>query len=123
MRTLMLVAALAALPAAAMAQGPTQSRDGLGNAGHLGQPTNSMPAGTENATTGPQAHPAYPSGSTTPNPGAAFVDTKPVPADGGVLRGSPGALSTTTFSHGTAVTRPGGSAAVDEPAAKPVPPR
>lgn len=123
MRRSMLVAALVATPMAAMAQGPTQSRDGLGNAGHLGQPTNSMPAGAENATTGPQARPAYPSGSTTPNPGAAFVDTRPVPADGEVLQHSPGALSTTTFSGGTAVTRPGGSPAVDEPAGKPVVPK
>lgn len=89
--------------------GPTQSRDGLGNGGHPLTPTNSLPAGSENATTGPQSRPAYPSGSSTPNPGAAFVGSQQKP-DTPPLANPPGNLSTTTVQGGQAVTRPGGPA-------------
>ncbi|MBC7800527.1 MAG: hypothetical protein H7Z10_07885 [Gemmatimonadaceae bacterium] len=103
-----LTLALLALPVAAHAQsGTTQSRDGLGIGGHPGAPTGGAPAGNQNATTGPQSQPAYPSGSTTANPGAAFVDTQPSPATGTLAR-PPGNLSTTTVQDGRFVTRPGG---------------
>ncbi len=102
-----------AVPAVAFAQaGPTQSRDGLGNGGHDKpgvSPPRSSPAGSENATTGPQSRPAYPSGSTTPNPGAAFVRNQPKPATGPTAN-PPGNLATSTVKGGQAVTRPGGPA-------------
>ncbi len=109
----LLAVSLLAVPAAAFAQaGVTQSRDGLGNGGH-GQPAQSAPrsspAGSENATTGPQSRPAYPSGSTTPNPGAAFVRNQPKPATGAIAN-PPGNLATTSVKGGQSVTRPGGPA-------------
>ena len=109
-------------PLAAHAQsGTTQSRDGLGNGAHPNAPVNASPAGNENATSGPQSRPAYPSGSDTPNPGTAFVRNQPVPATG-VATSSPGALSITTFQGGQAITRFGGTAATTESAA-PEPPK
>lgn len=106
---LLFAAALLALPGLAHAQaGPTQSRDGLGNAAHPTQPSNSLPVGSLNANTGPQSQPAYPSGSSTPNPGAAFVGTRPEPATGALASPS-GVLSTTTTQGGQSVTRPNGS--------------
>lgn len=107
---LLLATAFVAVPAAAFAQaGPTQSRDGLGNGAHPSSPAKSSSSGSENATTGPQSRPAYPSGSTTPNPGAAFVRNQPKPATGPVAS-PPGNLATTTVKGGQAVTRPGGPA-------------
>lgn len=110
---MLLALGLAAVPVAAFAQAAaTQSRDGLGNGGHekpAVSPPRSSPAGSENATTGPQSRPAYPSGSTTPNPGAAFVRNQPKPATGPVAN-PPGNLATTTVKGGQAVTRPGGPA-------------
>ena len=110
---LLLAVSLFAVPAAALAQsGVTQSRDGLGNGGHEKpaiSPPQSAPAGSENATTGPQSRPAYPSGSTTPNPGAAFVRNQPKPATGPVAN-PPGNLVTTTVKRGQSVARPGGPA-------------
>lgn len=113
-RAAMLLAfGVAAVPAVAFAQaGATQSRDGLGNGGHerpAVSPPRSSPAGSENATTGPQSRPAYPSGSTTRNPGAAFVGAQPKPATG-PLASPPGNLATTTVKRGQSVTRPGGPA-------------
>ena len=109
----LLALGVVAVPAAAFAQaGPTQSRDGLGNGGHgkpAVSPPRSAPAGSENATSGPQSRPAYPSGSTTPNPGAAFVGNRPTPATGPVAN-PPGNLATSTVKGGQAVTRPGGPA-------------
>ena len=90
---------LVATPLSVSAQGPTQSRDGLGAGAQSLSGTattpNSLPTGSSNAETGPQSRPAYPSGSTTANPGEAFVRTTPVPATG-PMQTSPGALSTTT---------------------------
>ncbi len=90
---------LSAMNATAYAQvatsGPTQTRDGLGTAGHPASPANSSPAGSENAATGAQSHPAYPSGSTTANPGAAFVRDQPKPATGS-LASPPGKVTTPT---------------------------
>ncbi len=117
---LLLAAAFSLTPVVAFAQlnsgapsvmsGPTQSRDGLGNGAHPLTPTNSLPAGSENATTGPQSRPAYPSGSTTPNPGAAFVGGSQQKPNTPPLANPPGNLSTTTVQGGQAVTRPGGPA-------------
>lgn len=108
----LLSAALLAAPLAAFAQsGTTQSRDGLGTAAHPDSPTNSLPSGSESANTGPQSRPAYPSGSDTPNPGAAFVRNAPEPATG-PLGSEPGVLSTTTVQGGAATTNPGSPAAV-----------
>lgn len=116
--TILLGTALLAAPVAARAQaGPTQSRDGLGNAAHPLAPSNSLPAGSANANTGPQSRPAYPSGSTTPNPGAAFVGTKPKPATG-ALASPPGTLSTTTTRGGQVTTRPGGPSVGEEGAGR-----
>ena len=110
---LLLTISLVAVPAVAFAQtGVTQSRDGLGNGGHEKpaiSPPRSSPAGSENATTGSQSRPAYPSGSTTRNPGAAFVRNQPKPATGAVAN-PPGNLTTTTVKGGQSVTRPGGPA-------------
>ncbi len=109
----LLAISLVAVPAAAFAQaGVTQSRDGLGNGGHEKpgiSPPRSAPAGSENATTGPQSRPAYPSGSTTRNPGAAFVRNQPKPATGPVAN-PPGNLATTSVKGGQSATRPGGPA-------------
>lgn len=116
--TVLLGTALLAAPAVANAQaGPTQSRDGLGNAAHPSTPSNSLPAGSENANTGPQSQPAYPSGSDTPNPGAAFVGTRPTPATGPIAS-PPGVLSTTTTQGGQTTTRPGGFGVGEEGAGK-----
>ncbi len=117
---ILIATALASLPLTAGAQSATtQSRDGLGTGSHPNSPTNASPAGTENATSGPQSRPAYPSGSDTPNPGAAFVRNQPVPATGTVAS-PPGALSTTTTTQdGQTTTRPGGSPATTEGAAPP----
>lgn len=122
---LLLAVAFVAAPAMAFAQaGVTQSRDGLGDGGHLSpgiSPPQSSPAGSENATTGPQSRPAYPSGSTTRNPGAAFVRNMPKPATG-PLANPPGNLTTTTsVKGGKSVTRPGGPA--DQERAGVAPPR
>jgi hypothetical protein len=110
MRTpaLLFAAALSVAPTVAFAQATTQSRTGLGNGDHPTTPTDSTPAGSENATTGPQSRPAYPSGSTTPNPGAAQVQTMPTPATGptGVAPASPGAATATQ--EGAAAPSPGG---------------
>lgn len=111
---------LLAAPLGAQAQtagAPVQSRDGLGGAAHPGSPTNSLPAGAENADTGPQSRPAYPSGSDTPNPGAAFVRNGTMPATG-PLGSEPGVLSTTTVQGGTAATHSGGPAVGAEGAGK-----
>lgn len=114
MRTpaLVLTAALLFAPAFGFAQpATTQGRSGLGNGEHPTNPANSLPAGSENATTGPQSRPAYPSGSTTPNPGAAQVQTTPVPATGpaaaptGDHPTTPGAAAATTEGAGVAPTR------------------
>ena len=99
------------------AEAATQSRDGLGGAAHPGSPTNSLPAGSENADTGPQSRPAYPSGSDTPNPGAAFVRNGPKPATG-PLGSEPGVLSTTTVQGGGATTHSDGPAVGTEGAGK-----
>lgn len=110
MRALILfAAALLVPPGFAHAQaGPTQSRDGLGNAAHPATPSNSLPAGSLNANTEPQSQPAYPSGSSTPNPGAAFVGTRPEPATGALASPS-GVLSTTATQGGQTVTQPNSS--------------
>jgi hypothetical protein len=119
---ILIATALACLPLTAGAQsGATQSRDGLGTGSHPSSPTNASPAGTENATSGPQSRPTYPSGSDTPNPGAAFVRDQPVPATG-TAASPPGALSTTTTQGGQTTTHPGGSPAKTEGAA-PLPPK
>ena len=101
MRVIALAAAsLLALSTAALAQigvGPTQSRDGMGDASTPTMSGNGGPAGSMNATTGPQAHPAYPSGSDTPNPGAGLVRaTTPKPATGPAAK-PPGTLKTVTI--------------------------
>ena len=120
MRAITIIAALA-FPVAALAQtgspggGPTQSRDGLATASQgTGATNNSMPAGGVNAQTGPQSRPAYPSGSTTANPGAAFVKTMPVPATGPAAKPS-GVATTTVNGAGSSAgpdtrRRPGGNA-------------
>ena len=111
---------LLAVPLGAWAQtagAPVQSRDGMGSAAHPGSPTNSLPAGSENANTGPQSRPAYPSGSDTPNPGAAFVRNGTKPATG-PLGSEPGVLSTTTVQGGAVTTHPGGPAVGEEGAGK-----
>ena len=107
MRTVpLLTAALLAFPATAMAQGQTQSRDGLATASQGVTTNNSQPAGGVNAETGPQSRPAFPSGSATPNPGAAFVNAQPKPSTGPLASPS-GILSTTTTDAGGA-TKTGG---------------
>ncbi len=106
MRTLHLAfVAVLAFPAAALAQGGvTQSKDGLDTATQGKTSNNSLPAGSVNAQTGPQSRPAYPSGSTAANPGAAFVNTMPVPATGPATA-PPGIVSTTTMgANGAAKT-------------------
>ena len=118
---ILIATALAIPPLPAGAQyGVTQSRDGLGTGSHPHSPTNASPAGSENATNGPQSRPAYPSGSDTPNPGAAFVRNRPVPATG-VAVSPPGMLSTTMTQGGQTATRPGGRSATTAGAA-PLPP-
>lgn len=107
-------------PGLAHAQGTTQSRDGLGDASHPTEPTNAAPAGSENATSGPQSRPAYPSGSTTANPGAAFVRTQPVPSTP-ALASPPGDISTTTVTGNSSVKQPQANAVGGEGAA-PAPP-
>ena len=106
-------AAIVAMPVAAFGQAnTTQSRDGLGSASHPVDPSNSHPAGGVNAATGPQAHPAYPSGSTTPNPGAAMVRANsPKPATG-PAKSSPGSVKTTTVGRSGSV--PAGGPGVGE---------
>lgn len=120
---ILIATALVSMPLTAGAQsGTTQSRDGLGTGSHPTSPTNASPAGNENATSGPQSRPAYPSGSDTPNPGAAFVRNQPVPSTG-TATSPPGALSTTTTTQGgQTTTRTGGSPATTEGAA-PLPPK
>ena len=123
MRRIAALIAACVLPLAANAQsGTTQSRDGLGTGGHAvpSNPVNGAPAGSENATSGPQSRPAYPSGSDTSNPGAAFVRNQPAPASGTAEK-PPGVLSTTTVQGGQATTRPGASPLTTEGAA-PLPP-
>ena len=116
-----LALALLLAPATAFAQaGTTQGRAGLGTGSHPNNPVNSMPAGTENATSGPQSRPAYPSGSTAANPGAAFVRNQPRPATG-TGASPPGTLSTTKVGPGGAITRPGGPAGQE--GAAPLPPK
>ncbi len=108
MRAAILVTGLVlGLPVAASAQGPTQSRDGLATASQgKGEANNGGPAGSVNAATGPQSRPAYPSGSTTANPGAAFVRTQPKPATGPAAS-PPGVLDTKTVTGaGTAPQSP-----------------
>jgi len=104
---MLLGTALLAVPGVANAQGagPTQSRDGLGNAAHPLAPSNSMPAGSLNANGGPQSRPAYPSGSTSRNPGAAFVRDQPKPATGALAK-PPGDIATTTIQGGRAIPHP-----------------
>ena len=115
----LLAISLVAVPALVFAQaGPTQSRDGLGTGAHASSPARSSSAGSENATTGPQSRPAYPSGSTTGNPGAAFVRNQPKPATGPVAN-PPGNLATTTVKKGQTVTRPGGPANQERAGAAP----
>ena len=98
--------ALLAVPLAASAQGTSQSRDGLATASQgKGLTNNSSPAGSVNAATGPQSKPAYPSGSDTANPGAAFVRTMPRPASGAANRPT-GIISTQTQAGGTTVQQP-----------------
>ena len=102
--------AVVPLSVSAQGQGPTQTRDGLGSGGRslssTGTSPNSLPSGSENSQTGPQSRPAFPSGSTTANPGEAFVRNTPVPATG-PLQTSPGALATTTTSPTTGSTTSG----------------
>lgn len=122
MRSPALLLGLAVLiaPALSFAQsGPelTQTRDGLGNASHAANTTNSLPAGSENASTGPQAHPAYPSGSSTANPGAGLVNTQPKPAIG-TLGSPPGIISTTTNHGGKTEMQPAAVAVGQEGAGK-----
>ncbi len=122
MRVIALAAAsLIALSTSALAQigvGPTQSRDGMGDATTPTMSANGGPAGSMNATTGPQAHPAYPSGSDTPNPGAGLVRaTTPKPATGPVAK-PPGTLKTVTIHKNGSTTAHPASAGVGE-AAKP----
>ena len=110
MRVIPLAAAtLMALSAAAAAQGigsSTQSRSGLGDAAHPTLPSNSMPAGSMNATTGPQSRPAYPSGSDTPNPGAGMVRANsPKPATGPAKK-PVGAVKTVTIAGKHAGPKP-----------------
>ena len=114
---LLAAAALVIAPLAGRAQGlATQGRSGMGDAEHPSAPSASQPAGSVNAASGPQAHPAYPSGSTTPNPGAAFVRTTPVPATGPVQT-PPSSLSTTTTTGGvsTKTASPGVGQAATPP--------
>ena len=101
---ILLTGALLTLPLAAMAQGATQSRDGLATATQGKTSNNAMPAGSVNAETGPQIPPAYPSGSTPPNPCAAFVKTMPKPSTGPLAK-PPGTVTKTIGSAGT-VARP-----------------
>lgn len=116
--TILLGTILLASPLVTHAQsGTTQSRDGLGTGAHPNAPTNSAPAGSENATSGPQSRPAFPSGSDTANPGAAFTRNQPKPTTG-ALGKSPGALSRTTTQGGKATTRPGGTGATEEGVAR-----
>lgn len=123
---ILLSAGMLAFPLAALAQGPggpTQTRDGLGNAGHPRASSNSLPAGSLNANTGPQSRPAYPSGSSTPNPGAAFVQTQPSPATG-PLAAPPGNLGTTTITPGgAAIRQPASPGVSEERAGQPQAPR
>ena len=115
-------ASLMMLSTAAFAQqgmGPTQSRDGLGDATTPTQPANSGPAGLMNATTGPQAHPAYPSGSDTSNPGAGLVRaTTPKPATGPISK-PPGSLTTVTVGRNGAARSQPNSPGVGQPAQPP----
>ena len=123
MNKLILAACIAAaFPLAALAQaGPTQDRNGLPNGVNGGepvQPSNSLPAGGVNATTGPQSRPAYPSGSTTANPGAAFVRLTPKPSTGPAAS-PPGNISTTTVTPGGRMTRRSGGPGVGQAATPP----
>ena len=97
--------------------GLTQSRDGLGNATHGANTTNSLPAGSENASTGPQAHPAYPSGSSTANPGAAMVNAQAKPVSG-TLGSPPGIISPSTTHGATTPLQPTAPAVGQEGAGK-----
>ena len=117
--TRLMTAAVLLAPLAAFAQGVTQSRDGLPTASHSDpQPSNGLPAGSVNATTGPQSRPAYPSGSTTPNPGAAFVNsTTPTPATGAAQKPT-GVVSTTRVTP-TGATKLPGSPGVGQSATPP----
>ena len=101
----LLTGALLSLPLVAAAQGVTQSRDGLPTASQGKESNNPAPAGSINATTGPQSAPAYPSGSSSPNPGAAFVQTMPRPESGPATQPS-GIVSTQTQTGGGAVQQP-----------------
>ena len=116
--TAFIIGTVLALPLAAVAQGTTQSRDGLSTATQgKGVTNNSMPAGGVNAVTGPQSRPAYPSGSTDANPGAAFVNAQPKPATG-PLAAPPGSVTTTTIAPGkgaSAVASPGVGQAATPP--------
>jgi hypothetical protein len=102
---LLMSVGLLTLPLAAMAQGVTQSRDGLSTATQGTTSNNAMPAGSVNAETGPQSRPAYPSGSTTANPGAAFVKTMPKPATGPIATPT-GITTTKTVTGSGTVTHP-----------------
>ena len=119
--------ALLASPSVAKAQapaaaGPTQDISSMDSGSNPVNTPNSLPAGSMNAVTGPQAHPAYPSGSSTPNPGAAFVKSQTAVPAAGQTRGSPGDLSTTTVgSDGTETSSSGpgvGESATPPPASK-----
>ena len=124
MRVIVLAAAsLMALSSAAFAQGqglgPTQNRSGVGDVDTPTQPANGGPAGSVNATSGPQAHPAYPSGSSTPNPGAALVRAgSPKPATGPASQPS-GSLKTVTIGRDGAATSRPNSPGVGQPARPP----
>ncbi len=111
------------MPVAALAQngastGPAQPRDGMGDSTTPSTSFNGLPAGSVNAATGPQAHPAYPSGSTTANPGAAFVRDQPVPSTS-PLTHSPGELSTTATNAAGTKTQSPASPGVGEAARPP----
>ena len=121
-KSLLTTVLLVGFPLAAFAQaGPTQDRSGLPNGvmgGNPVQPSNSFPAGGVNAQTGPQSRPAYPSGSTTANPGAAFVRDTPKPSTG-PLASPPGNVSTTTVTPTGATTQRSGGPGVGQAATPP----
>ena len=120
-KSIFATAVLLAVPIAALAQaGPTQDRSGLplGETSPGAGSSNSLPAGSVNAQTGPQSRPAYPSGSTTANPGAAFVRDTPKPSTG-PLSSPPGTVSTTTVNPGGGVTQRTGGSGVGQAATPP----
>ncbi len=76
-----------------------------GGAAHPAAPSSNTPPGSENANTGAQSRPSDPSGSTVPNPGAAFVAPQPRSAVG-PSRHSAGKPFTTAVQRGRTTTCP-----------------